>query len=144
MKTKLKIGIFCLVVISFFGCSNNDNEVNQEKSIIGTWQLVETYQSAGGPGNWSSVDNGYKYTFLDNRTFSSNRFSECTYGTYSIESNVLTLIYGCEGFTTGIENSAGVFIEKINFESKYLFINPTYIFCVEGCAYKFKKINSAP
>ena len=142
MKRMLKLGIVGLIVVLFFGCNNNDEEINKEKSIIGTWQLIETYQSSAGLGTWNLVENGYKYTFLENGNFSSNRFMECTNGTYSIVSNELTLIFGCNGFTTGFENPEGVFVEKINFESGYLFINPTYIFCVEGCNYKFEKISS--
>ncbi len=141
MKNTLKLGIISLLFVSIFGCNSNDEELNESESIIGTWQFVETYQSTGGIGTWNPVENGYKYTFLENGNFSSNRFDECINGTYLIESNELTLIFGCNGFTAGIEAPEGTFIEEINFESGYLFINPTYIFCVEGCDNKFKKIN---
>ena len=142
MKNIFKCGIIVIAIISFFGCNNNSDEIHKESIIIGTWQLVEIYQSVGGPGNWNDVENGYKYTFLSNGDFFSNRFSECTNGTYSTELNELILDFGCDGFTTGIEKPEGIFIEKITFESGYLFINPTYIFCVEGCNYKFKKIST--
>lgn len=142
MNNIMKCVIVSFIVLSLFGC-NNEDEVKREQSIIGTWQLVEIYQSEGGPGSWSTVENGYKYTFLNNGNFSSDRFDECANGTYSIESNELILNYDCDGFTTGIETPEGVFIEKINFESGYLSIIPTYVTCVEGCDYKFKKINSS-
>ena len=140
MNHILKFSITLIFIISLFGCNSNNDELNTS-TIVGTWQLVEIYQSIGGPGNWNDVENGYKYTFLNNGNFSSNRFSECSNGTYSIESNELILDFSCAEFTTGFEKPEGILIEKITFESGYLFINPTYIFCVEGCNYKFKKIS---
>lgn len=140
MNYILKYGIASMLVMSLFSC-NNDDDINQEQSLIGTWQLVEVYLSPGGPGSWSTVENGYKYTFLDDGNFSSDRFNECSSGTYLVESNKLILNYDCDGFTAGIEIPEGIFIEEINFESGYLTINPTYVICIEGCEYKFKKIN---
>ena len=124
MNYILKYGIASMLVMSLFSC-NNDDDINQ-----------------GGPGSWSNVENGYKYTFLDDGNFSSDRFNECSSGTYLVESNKLILNYDCDGFTAGIEIPEGIFIEEINFESGYLTINPTYVICIEGCEYKFKKIRS--
>ncbi len=141
MKNSCKLGISILFLIVVFGCKSTNNKASITSSIVGTWQLAEAYQSIGGPATWSAVEDGYTYTFSANGDFTSNRFTECTKGKYSVTSNELTLNFGCEGFTKGIEKPEGVFIEKITFESDYLFIKPTYIICTEGCNYKFKKIS---
>lgn len=143
MKKILKFGIISCLVLTMFGCSNDDNESPlQEKSIIGTWKLIEIYNDSGdGNGRWNSVEDGYTYNFSANGEFTSTRFSECGNGNYSIVSNELSLDFDCEGFTAGIENPDGIFIELFTFESNYVILTPTYLTCIEGCGWKFKKIN---
>jgi len=116
MDNLMKYGIVGLIIISLFSC-DNDDKMDEEQLIVGTWQLVEVYASPGGPGSWYPVKNGYKYTFFSDGNFSSDRFDECMTGTYMVESNLLTLNYDCDGFTKGIESPQGVFVEKINFET---------------------------
>ena len=126
-------------MLPFVNCSNSSNE----NSIIGTWQLIETYGSDGGSNpEWTTVENGYIYTFYINGNFTSNRFSECLEGNYTISENNLILDYGCTDFNTGIETPAGTFIEDYTFEGEYLILTPTYLTCIEGCSYKFKKTNN--
>tara|TARA_R110000868_G_C10964310_1_gene768899 strand:+ start:7290 stop:7715 length:426 start_codon:yes stop_codon:yes gene_type:complete len=140
MKNVLKYELILVIFIVLFGC-NNDDELNTEQSIIGTWQLIEIYSDPGdGSGDWSFVENGYKYVFTSDNQFTSNRFPECDNGIYSLNSNQLILDFGCDGFTAGIENPEGTFIEQISFESNNLILNPTYLICVEGCGWKFKKL----
>lgn len=140
MKKILSMTIILSLILLLSGC-NNDDETNSDSSIVGIWQLIEVYNDPGdGSGGWQPVDNGYKYTFTSNNMFFSDRFSECNYGTYSLNANQLTLDFGCSGFTTNIENPNAVFIENMSFEANDLILNPTYLFCVEGCGWKFKKI----
>ncbi len=130
--------VFCM-----FSCSNNnDTIVSQDLSvkddpIIGKWKLVEAFISSGGPQYWVDVENGEEITFTSDGLFSSNRFSECTNGDFSIESNELFLNYSCNGFTTGFENSEGAITYKITFESNYFLLTPTSVICIEGCSYKY-------
>ena len=131
--------IFSILII-FINCANDDTN-KQENSIIGTWKLIETYGSDGGSNpQWSTITNGYSYTFNQSGNFTSNRFSECSEGKYSISGDDLILDYGCNGFTTSIENPEGTFIEKFIFERGNLILTPTYLTCIEGCGYKFQKI----
>ena len=124
------------------GCSNNDENKTEENSIVGTWKLIEIYNNPGfGSGSWNTVDNGYTYTFSTNGEFTSTRFTECSSGIYSIESNELSLDFDCDGFTAGIENPEGTFIEQFAFESSNVVFTPTYLNCIEGCGWKFEKIN---
>lgn len=142
MDKKLKFGILGLLTIVLFGCSNDDENIKTEKSIIGNWKLIEIYNDPGdGSGSWNSVDNGYIYNFSENGQFSSTRFSECSTGNYTIDSNQLTLDFDCDGFTTGIEEPEGTFIENYTFESNTVIFVPTYLNCIEGCGWKFEKVN---
>lgn len=141
MKT---IYLILIAVISFTSCSENENQLrnDNDRKIIGQWQLIEVYESNGGSINqWNSVDNGYLYTFNINGTFTSSRFSECSTGNYSITDNLLTLDYDCLNFDTGIESPAGTFVESYNFENDVLILVPTYMTCDEGCGWKFSKIS---
>lgn len=138
----MQFGIIIVIILSIIGCNKEDDNTEQEKSIVGNWQLIEIYSNPGaGSGNWNSVENGYTYSFSANGEFTSTRFSECSTGTYSIESNELSLDFDCDGFTTGIESPEGTFIEQLTFETKDLILKPTYLNCIEGCGWKFKKIN---
>lgn len=132
---------FAFIAIS---CSDDDNRKN-ETSVIGTWKLVEV-NSSFPFYQWYPVENGYTYTFETDGTFTSNLFSECTYGTYILSETdgTLSLIYDCEEFTEGgwygdtfVE---GTFIENYVFSGQYLIFTPTYYCGDEGCSYKFKKI----
>ncbi len=117
------------------GCSDNDdNKTKIKPSIIGTWELVEIYGLDGVGGQWTSVENGYTYTFETDGTFISNRFSECTNGTYILSETdgTLSFAYDCE--------DGGTFVENYVFSGQYLILTPTYLDCIEGCDYKFKKI----
>lgn len=138
--------LYYLVLASFFlmvSCSkNNDILENQDLSllnvsILGNWKLVEAYISAGGPQYWINIENGEEITFLSNGSFSSNRFSECTTGVFSIESNELILDYNCSGFITEFENPEGAITYKLAFESNTLILTPTSVICIEGCSYKY-------
>ena len=133
--------IFILTtLISLSSCDRND-PITQENSIYGTWKLVEIYGSDGGSNpKWTSVTIVYTYTFNENGSFTSSRFSECTSGTYTIENDKLILNFGCEGFTTGIESPQGTFIEQMRFENGNLILKPTYLNCIEGCGWKFDKL----
>lgn len=128
------------MLITFVNCANDDIN-KQEDSIIGAWKLMETYIGDGGSNpKWTTVTDGYIYTFNSDGSFTSNRFSECSKGVYSLLADNLTLDYECDGFTTGIETPEGTFIEKFIFEKESLILTPTYLTCIEGCDYKFKKI----
>lgn len=129
--------IFTILLLS---CSNDDNKP-QENPLKGTWKLIETYSSDGGSNpQWTSVENGYTYTFNSNGTYSSTRFSECSTGEYTITDSTLTLDYDCEDFDTGIENPPGTFIENYVFEDQKIILTPTYLNCDEGCGYKFERV----
>ena len=138
-----KIILFIILVVSFISCSIDNEEGKVENSLIGTWQLVQAFEySEAGPGNWNQVEDGYTYTFSQNGDFYSTRFEECTSGTFSTDSNLLTMEYGCNGFATGIEDPEGVFVEDFIFVDGELFMNPAYQTSIEGFVTKFKKMSN--
>lgn len=143
MNNSTKVWVLLLSFL-LIGCNDNDFAENPTESIIGTWQLIESLIDIGdGNGDWRpvSVNDGYAYNFSPDGEFTSDRFDECAAGSYSISSvdSELTLVYDCDGFTQGIEEPAGTFIEQFRFESNDLILKPTYIFCTEQCGLKFRK-----
>ena len=63
------------ILFSLTSCSRD--EVNtHSKRILGTWKLIETYGSDGGSSpQWTTVSNGYTYTFGNDGTLISDRFT---------------------------------------------------------------------
>lgn len=131
-----------LSLLTITSCSKSEGNNQIENSIYGTWQLIATYGNDGGNSpQWNAVNNGYTYTFNTDRSFTSNRFTECSAGIYELTSSTLVLKYNCSGFNTGIENPPGTFVEIYAFENTELILTPSYLNCDEGCSNKFKKIN---
>lgn len=137
----MKILLF-LWIFSFVACSSDKPKDNQKTSIIGKWQLLEEYRSIAGENpQWIPVENSYFYIFTEDHTFTSNRFSECQAGSYSLINNQLILDFGCADFTAGIEIPEGTFVENYSLENGFLYLSPNYLTCDEGCGYKFRKVN---
>ncbi|MGB6153999.1 MAG: lipocalin family protein [Pricia sp.] len=111
-----------------------------ELSIAGTWTLTEAYISAGGPQYWIDVEDGEEITFFDDGTFTSNRFTECETGNFSITGDELLLEYDCEGFELPSQNDKGPISYTLEFFSDYFILTPTSgPICIEGCSYKYEK-----
>jgi hypothetical protein len=128
--------IITLVLATLLSCSSENHP--KQDSIIGQWQLIEI--EGGFPTQSEMVENGYIYAFKNDGSFTSNKYQECGSGNYSFTETTLTLIYDCIGFTASIEYPPGTFVENYIFQNGKLILRPTYLNCIEGCAYKFKKI----
>lgn len=143
MKYLSYIALACIIFLT--SCSKNTDTMESrnlsllDNPILGKWQLVEASISSGGPQYWVTIENGEEFTFSSDGSFVSDRFSECTTGDFSVESNELLLNYNCNGFTTEYENSEGAITYKITFESNYLLLTPMSVLCIEGCSYKYKR-----
>ncbi len=117
--------------LSLTSCSDDDTK-SQETSIIGTWQLIETYGSDGGSNpQWTSVDNGYIYTFNNDGSVISDRFT-CN-GNYTLSSNQITITFDCT------DSQFNLTYEYL-FENEKLILTPVLSNCDEGCGEKYKKI----
>ncbi|AUS06968.1 hypothetical protein [Pseudotamlana carrageenivorans] len=132
---------FLLLFLILINCAkSNEPIVSNETLIVGKWELTEAYISAGGPQYWIDVENGHDIDFLENVTFSSSRFTECTTGTFSIIENKLLLKYNCQDFNSEYENEQGYITYDLEFYSDYFIVSPTSgPICIEGCSYKYQK-----
>ena len=141
MKNPISFTLIGFLSLIFSGCSTDDNKMEEENFLLGSWQLVQAYSNPGaGAGEWNYVEDGYIYSFSETGEFSSTRFQDCTTGSFTSEFSLLVLDFGCDGFSAGIEDPEGVFVEKYNFEGQFLVLTPTYLSCDEGCGFKFRKI----
>jgi len=138
MKFKLYLIAFSL---SFIACDNTMNEpiTPDESLMVGKWKQTEAYISSGGPQYWINVENGEEIQFFENGTFSSNKFTDCISGNFSIVENKLLLKYNCIGFNSDSENEEGLITYKLDFFSNYYILTPTSgPICIEGCSYKYQ------
>jgi hypothetical protein len=132
-----------LLSLMVFACSSDDNErenhnnVPQEDTLIGTWELIESYGSDGSnDSQWSVVQEQFRYTYTF-RVDNSMRWDDN---------------YDCDGV---YENNTPDFLE-INFDCTDSQFTGTYHMafenhnlilipepnCPEACALKFRKISS--
>lgn len=121
--------ILCMV-LALLSCSE-DNTKQQNNSVIGTWKLVETYGSSGGQGQWTKVENGYVYSFNEDKTLISNRFT-CN-GVYVLDANKITIEFNCPEKVFHLTYS-------ISYENNYLILTADPINCDEGCLEKYQRI----
>ncbi|MDC1162097.1 hypothetical protein OAT18_01510 [Tenacibaculum sp.] len=140
MKIEKLSLLIILAVVLFTNCNNNESIIADEPLIIGEWKLTEAFISTGGPQYWVDFENGEEINFLDNGTFSSNKFTECMVGKFSVEENKLLLEYNCDGFNSQSENEQGFITYELQLSSDYFILTPTSgPICIEGCSYKYQK-----
>jgi hypothetical protein len=129
------------LLLLFLACNETmDEPIPANESLLeGKWKQTEAYISSGGPQYWIDVENGEEIEFFNNATFSSNRFTECALGNFSIEENKLLLEYNCTGFNSQSENEEGFITYELEFYSNYFILTPTSgPICIEGCSYKYQ------
>lgn len=129
-----------LPLILFMACNKSDEPIAVDQYLISRkWQQTKAYISAGGPQYWIDVENGEEIEFFNNGTFTSDKFSDCLTGNFSIENNTLYLKYNCTGFHTEAENEDGFITYTIDFYSDYFILTPTSgPICTEGCSSKYE------
>ena len=136
MKRLFFISILITVMM---GCTDDSNEkieyITGDGTLFGTWQQTETFYHNGANGGWTELSEGYSYTFNRDSTFTSNRFSECAYGTFSLSETELTLTFGCGNLDS--------YVETILYREDHIILRPTYRICYEGCGEKFRKISDS-
>lgn len=102
--------------------------------------MTEAFISSGGPQYWVAIENGEDIDFFENGMFSSTRFSDCTTGSFSVEQDILSLRYNCDGFESIAENQDGFITYDLKFEAGSFIATPTSgPICIEGCSYKYQK-----
>lgn len=105
----------CTLSIS---CNKESNDEKKD-TLIGKWQLIEeyVYDINDGTEGWLEVstENSFTIEFNENNTFKSTKFDECNYGEYIYNEIEITMDYGCEDFTIGIETPPETFHWKLFF-----------------------------
>ncbi len=138
----MKFKYYLITILLFcIACDKSmDEPISADESlIIGKWKQTEAYISSGGPQYWVDSENGEEIEFFEDGIFSSNRFTECSIGSFLIEENKLILEYNCNEFNTGLENEEGFITYKLEFYSDYFILTPTSgPICIEGCSYKYQ------
>ena len=131
---------FLLMLVFLFACENEIQQSDDEGSLIGTWQLSETFFSIGGPGSWKKVDDGITYTFERNGIFRTSKFEDCSSGRYVVEGDKIRMKYDCGNPLPEFANAEGELVEQFKFIGKHLHINPTYVICVEPCDDRYLRL----
>lgn len=125
------------------GCRNFEKGESINSDFTGTWQLNAYYD--GMRGSWQPISNGtkYVYTFKKDSTFTSDAYM-CGYGTYEIKGDSLKLHFECPDYRNlyNPTDTTKTLVEKMKFEGRNLVLSPTYLFCDEGCSYRFIKISN--
>jgi hypothetical protein len=139
MKTTLKIIVLTILLLQL-SCTKNDTALDTlTNQIIGEWQISE---ALWWPNPWTTVPDGYTYTFSRDGSFTSTRFTECGNGTYNIAGDELSLIFGCADFNVWFESPNNAFVYKIEFEDlTTATLTPIIPQCIEVCVNRFTKIS---
>jgi Lipocalin-like domain len=110
MKKNIILTVLLIVGTLFTSCSNDDDNSNQETSIIGTWleisvtgEFIRNDTSEGVESEEVIDENNFSsITFNDDGTFLifySNDYNgeietDTLHGTYIIEDNIISFFYG--------------------------------------------------
>lgn len=133
IKIKMKHLLLALAIgFIAMGCRNFEKGESINSDFTGTWKYSAYYDAMFG---WRNISEGYTFTFKKDSTFTSTKYESCQYGTYHIKGDTLTLNFACSGFKAPL-------VEKIRREGTSLILTPTYLFCDEGCSYRFIKISN--
>lgn len=132
-----KLSLLLLFFILVVSCDSEDKTLEfTEANLTGTWKLVEAYADPGdGSGTFQPVSDGYSFSLNSDGTFTSERISECSSGTFSIkEKDKIIFNFKCPNYTE-------TFVDTASFDGTMLVTSPLAPNrCFEGCGSKFKKI----
>ena len=139
IKLNLVLLFLAFALPTFTSCESEEYSFYEVDRIVGSWKLMEVYNENG---QWIPAENAYKYTFHEDGTFISTRFSQCTTGNYHIENEEIFLEFDCSNNRMkGITSSSSTFIEEFNYEGMNVIFIPINSTCDQGCKLKFKPIN---
>ena len=131
--------LLLFVLFSAFECQHQEDiEPSSENQaiVIGKWQLVEYYWSAGGPGYWTKADPAkpdiieFKADgeYISGRENCSGRYTAAT------SQEIMIKISCSTGYVQQSEHAGKIL------PSGELVLEPTKPMCIEGCSEKYKRI----
>ena len=153
------------ILLAFAGCKEEEEQIPQDPSLYGTWQLIEIFVGPTSSGVVSiKIENGHTYELRRDGTYTTNLCPEGG-GTFSIsertiDDKIKTTISIISMGTSGRipicnENSGdrdGFSVYEFD-EQGYLHLTALYVdpetnevghTCDEKCGNKFKKIAEPP
>ncbi len=90
--------LILVISLLFTGCREDEQQnaiaggqKEQESSVYGIWQLVESFSHPPTGKGWSQVENGYLLNIKTDGTFSSSQFSDCSTGKATVTTNQIVL-----------------------------------------------------
>lgn len=139
MKNRISMLFFVFGLIC--ACENSSNQALvplSSTSLVGKWQLSETYISPGGPTEWQGVENGNIYEFSSKGEYALLNTAEEAYvqfGIYRLKDSILELEYTSDQATKIV--GFNLQMTKTTFT-----LSPSYpTICFEACLSRFKRIN---
>lgn len=131
---KISMVIFLLF---FLTCQKDDvfdDTPIDQTGIVGEWLLKETYISPGGETEWKEVNNGYRYIFKPDGSYTKIS-STTAFGNYDVNESELFLYVG----NTNEKDTLG-FYANFNEAKTVLTLSPSFPhICIEGCLYRYQK-----
>lgn len=135
---RLPNALVCMFMVLAVSCdleSTNVGSSLKSTTLVGTWQLSETYISPGGVTEWVAVEEGFRYTFETNGLFrkTENDGTVQEEGIYRLEEDELFIEFNFEGAPTTL----GYYLEQTD---DTITLSPSFpTFCIEACLYRFKR-----
>jgi hypothetical protein len=128
---RLAIAIFLVT-----GCTKKQ-EQSESVSIVGKWELIETYWSIGGPGNWHPFTSPepviIEFTAAENFNYTANfPKADLKLNRYTLSaSNIVNMS------STNNNNTDRWYIQHIDNDR----LDISIYMCFEGCAYRFSRMD---
>lgn len=124
----MKIFRWIIIFLSFTSC-NNDNKPGSTSRLTGSWKLVESYMSIGGPGSWSPADpNNPSYIeFTGNGQIRMTPVDENSPTGYKLINDSTLIMSGRDQ----------QFNYRFRLTGKELILYPP---CIEGCASRYTAV----
>lgn len=119
--------LFYILLGTFHACDKEN--LPQNDSLIGRWQLIERYDG-GSPQPVQSVIDGKTVTFKTDKSLLDSFLPECP-GTFSNDNSIITIDFDCRDDLVKY---------SYRFEDEMLFFNSFPSTCIEGCYDKYKRI----
>ncbi len=127
----------CLFLLILVSCEMDNNPFESDpQGLPGTWKLVESAFSEGGPIKASKVKNGTEITFSANNQFVFNPEEACGKGLYQFTGDELIMDLFCDNDDVKTQT----IYYDVTFEQDYIKLVPTNPVCIEGCWFVYKKL----
>lgn len=134
MKT-IRIPSLIIIVSTWFLMYCSEEHTPSSPSITGQWKLVEQKIGIAGPGEWKEVSDGDTFEFKTDGSFEKSFHPNCTTGTFEVIGDTLRLHYDCPEYDVTWDYSFR------DFSNTSFTLSPITVMCIEGCQFRYQRIN---